>query len=296
MIGSSLKVGLWAELAKRPELFEEARARHAALAEHSTLASVLGVLNDERPEACAAKDALTRAMLQEYRATLIGRAPNAPTSPYWTTLLLAAFWPMLRRLRGSIGPAGVGRDDLDQIVVEVFLATARAIPFRERDSRLAVRLKSRTRRKVFQRVRAERRDYQERERLAADVEVHGNLAGIGARPPKGKVRFPPSDRESLAQALIHHAGSSVEQSQLDLLIATYVRGERLRTIVQRQHPEMSAIEQDRIYERLKRAHSRTLARLQKVLQGADFPVPDRQPPGSASGEAMDTSDQQEALR
>jgi hypothetical protein len=295
MIGSSLKAGLWAEIAKRPDLFEEARERHAVLAEHTTFASVLGVLNDERREACTTKDLLTRALLKEYRASLIERAGSVRSSSYWTAVLLAAFWPMLRRLQGSIGSAGVGRDDVDQIVVETFLTVANESSFRERDSRLAVRLKCRTRRKVFQRVDAERREYRERDTLGIDVELHGDLVGLGARPRKGKVRFAEGDRESLAQMLVQHAGSSVEQAQLDLLIATYVRGERLRTIVQRQHPEMSPAEQDRVYERLKRSHSRTLARVQKVLEGAHFGVPDRSHPGSALGKAVDAPEQQEAL-
>jgi hypothetical protein len=289
MIGSHLKVGLWTALAKRPQLFEEARTRHAAFAAHTTLASVLGVLNDERPEAYPAKDALTRAILEESRANL-GGIDAARTSSYWTTLLVAAFYPMLRRLRSRIAPGEVGRDDLDQIVVEAFLATAKSMPFRSNDTRLAVRLKSRTRRKVFQHLRAERREAQERDGLALDVEVHGEVHELGIRVRKGKVRFPAAQRDSLARVLMRQVGRTIDQGQIDLLIATYVRGEQLRLIIERQHPDLRPEDRKRIYERLRRQHSRTRARLRKMLQGADLSVPDRPPPGFASSEPMETQE------
>ena len=53
-------------------LFDDARKRHDVLDHHATIASVLGVLDDERRAAYVEKEALTRVLVAEQQAPWAG--------------------------------------------------------------------------------------------------------------------------------------------------------------------------------------------------------------------------------
>ena len=116
-------------------LFDEARTRHDALDRHTTIASVLGVLDDERRLAYVEKEALTRALVAEQQAT---------PSSYWSAVLLLAYYPMLSRLRHRIYGDSVASCDLDQIVITTFLSVVAGFPLKEKCPKLCTGTSIRT--------------------------------------------------------------------------------------------------------------------------------------------------------
>ncbi len=271
MTFGDLKVVLREDIARNPGLFEAARARRPALAEYVTATSVLGILHDELTEAHAEKDALTLALLEEYRAGLRGDN-SGPAASFSTTLLLAAFYPMLQRLRVAIIAEAADREDMDHLIVEAFLETAESLPLDGR-TRLPLRLRSRTRRAVFRRLRTENLGQRKLSNLAVEVAADEHRAPFDRRDYSPKAADDPDERSSLAQLLLERVGSSVEQRKLDLVIATLIKGESLTNIIQQQHPDMPAVDRERLYQRIKRQHSRTLARLKKLLHGMQIVCP-----------------------
>ena len=169
-------------LAAPRRVFDESRARHAALAGHADVASVLAALADDREHTYPERDALTRALLSEHRTS--GEA-------LWASVLIVAYYPMLSRLRHRLVSDAVPRDELDQVVVTAFLATLGELPVDEHADRIAMRLRQRTERQVFAFLRKEREQQREIEQLfvgrleAPSVDglgaEHRQLVGVGAR-------------------------------------------------------------------------------------------------------------------
>ena len=249
---------------KNKKLFEAARKRQPALARHETVMAVLGVLADESPKRYDEKEALTRALVQEHQ-----ERPH----PFWGSVLLLSYSPMLCRLRGRIYGDAFPSDELDQLVVASFLETADECPLERWRDRVCLRLRQATERRLFSKIREEQK-IRDSFRLAEsddDLEADQRLEeeGFSSAWPETRrtARLLPDPRETAALVafLVKHAGDAIEPGQLDLVIATLVRGERLSAYVKRVHPEMSGDEQRRTYQRIKRRHSRTLARLRKLL-------------------------------
>jgi hypothetical protein len=72
---------------------------------------------------------------------------------------------------------------------------------------------------------------------------------------------------SAAVALLASRASFVAKDQIDLLVATVVRGEPLRLHVDRLFAELEQDDRDRAYQRLKRQRARTLVRLRPSFGG-----------------------------
>jgi hypothetical protein len=288
MTNGTLKAALWAELAKYPDPFDAARSRQPAFRVHATVLSVLGALDDERSDDYGEREQLTRAILEEHQSSS-HRADPPRIASFWTTLLLVAFYPMLVRTRFSITADAVEKDDLDQVVIEAFLSTATSLRIEGRHL-LVLRLRNRTRRAVFAHVRGQRRDRRSLSDLSAQHAADKDFESP-ARPARAvRTRSYEPDDDSLAGLLTMHVGGSIEQAQLDLVIATLVRGERLSAIVDRQHPDLSPADRARVYERVKRMHSRTLTRLQKLLRGIDFCCPGSRPTGLLPSRESDSQE------
>jgi hypothetical protein len=75
----------------------------------------------------------------------------------------------------------------------------------------------------------------------------------------------PVDWSDAVRFLVQHAGHALTDEQLELMIATLVVGERLPEYVRRRNPDLRPDEFRRIYQRIKRRHSRTLALLRETL-------------------------------
>lgn len=231
-------------------VFAAARAQRPAFARHATLESVLAALADVREETYPQREALTRALLAEMQAS---------SSPAWTAALAAAYAPMLNRLRRRILGNAVPREDLDQLVLATFLSVARGFPLSRWREWTAARLRQQTAREVFRYLRKERAEQH-------DTYTQTQLAewlpdARHATPVESPRR--PSVRRSFVKrdaVLVHLARASLPRSDVDVLMATVVRREKLRAYVSRL-VEGDAAEAERTYQRLKRQRTRLLQRL-----------------------------------
>jgi hypothetical protein len=128
-------------------LFQNAKARHPALAGHETAEAVLAALADESEAGWAEREALTRALLAEAQAR---------RDPFWAALLVSAYYPMLVRLCSRLRGRGFDVEDVNQLVVSTFLDVVRSFPLDRRQDRTSMHLSQMTRRKVFRALRRER--------------------------------------------------------------------------------------------------------------------------------------------
>lgn len=259
----ALKTELRAETSMK--LFDETKKRYPVLAEHETPLSVLAVLGDESERRWAEREALTRTLVTEEQ-----ERPH----PLWAALLLAAYYPMLSRLRHRIYGDDLDPEDFDQLVVSTFLEVVRAFPLDQRRDRTCMHLRQMTQRRVFRHIREE---HAARVLIAPDdiseMPPFAPEAWPGVPKPKRRRHKagaePVDDREAVE--LLTSRAACLGQDQLDLVITTIVRGERLRVYVNRTYSDRGADERDRIYQRLKRQRSRTLTRLRGLL--ADLRCP-----------------------
>jgi hypothetical protein len=129
-------------------IFNAGTKRRPALKAHRNVASVLKALSDESENTYPAREALMRALIAEHRKS--GEA-------LWSSMLLVAFYPALRRLRSRLVSDTVPGYELDQLVVTSFLASLTELPFTDRTDRVAMRLRQRTQRQVFAFLRRERK-------------------------------------------------------------------------------------------------------------------------------------------
>ncbi len=242
---------------KNVSRFNEAKTRHPALASHQTVYSVLAVLGDDSDRGYAAKEALTRALVAEYQ-----QRPHG----FWAAVLLAAYYPMLSRLRGRIFGDAVAPDDLDQVVVTAFLDVLYAFPLAAKRDRICMYLRQMTQRAVFRHVREVQQE-QGRIVCAAPEELteFGPVEWPEPRGPRGRPTPERGEADALASLLLQSVGHEVCAAKLDLVIATVLRGERLRAYVDRTEAGRPEEDRERIYQRLKRQRTRTLERLQAVL-------------------------------
>ena len=248
-------------------LFEAARERNDAFEPHHTIASVLGTLADERREAYPHREALTRALIAEQQ--------SAPSS-FWAATLLLAYYPMLSRLRHRIYGDTLPDPDLDQIVITTFLTVVAEFPLDEKRDRTAMRLKQRTQRGVFRILREDQR-HQELVRFTdlERIEVADELGWPGVRDKPRSGPRNPKDAADAVSLLLEHAGDMLDGECFDLVTATLICGRRIPGYVSRLAPRLNGDERRRLYQRIKRRHSRALARLRPALEHLRCPHPDR---------------------
>lgn len=282
-----MKCALRAEVRaeRNQKRFEEAKNHQLELREHETVLSVLAVLGDESALRYAEKEALARALLREHK---------------WNAVLVVAFYPMLARLRGRIFGDAVPGDDLDQIVLSSFFEVVRDFPLSQRRDRTCMYLRQMTQREVFKRVRAEQRDLEQVRfddpedisRRQDDLESLGHLASWPETKPNKPRRRDPKENAALVSFLVERAGHILDGDKLELVVATLVRGELLTSYVDRVHPDLSPSERRRTYQRIKRRHSRAIARLREVLADlrVDFECPQTACPRPDPTQALTSRD------
>jgi len=227
--------------------FREGAARRPALAEHTDIGSVLAALAKETDESYPAREALTRAMLEEQRET---------GKPLWSSALLVAYYPMLSRLRHRLVTTTVTSEELDQVVVAAFLAAVSEVPL-DLD-RLPMRLRQRTERQVFTYLRKEREEC-----LRADA-AHLDTLGVECVQRLHPQRHDDTFLD-LSLLLERAASQGVHPRSLEVVEATVLHRELLRSYVERVGPEDEA-ERERAYQRLKRQRTRALKRLRALVR------------------------------
>lgn len=266
-------------------IFQQAAKQHPVLANHSTPMSALALLNMESPRLWTEKDAVVSALIIEQRK----RADS-----FWNTFLCIAFYPMLSRLRHRILGFTLTRDDLDQIVLSSFMETVSTYPLHDRPDRVCMRLRQTTQRAVFRKLRLDQ-EAQNRilstklwqlERLEEELVI---LEDPEVLAQKQHLEWPLTksandqtrnlkEEAELIAFLTDHAGDELDQDRLDLLIATQIKGQRLSDVVRHRYPELSNGDRRKVYQRVKRRHSRALAKLRELL--VDLRCPQTDPLGA----------------
>lgn len=229
--------------------FDIGRARHPALAPHEGVASVLAALADDREHTYPDRDALTRTLLAEHRES--GDA-------LWASMLLVAYYPMLSRLRHRLVCDTVPRDELDQVVVTAFLGAISELSLLDHADRIALRLRQRTERQVFAFLRKER----EQQHPSATSD---ELATLGAEITEtGRTATTDEALLDVTLLLERAAHEGLSKAGIEVIEATVLRRERLRSYVERVAPD-DDVERERMYQRLKRQRTRALRRVRALL-------------------------------
>jgi len=265
--------------------FDLARGLQPALFRHENVLSVLAAMHDSSELRLPEQEALTRALVAEQQAH-----PH----PFWATVLLAAFHPMLCRLRGRLAGGTVAAEDLDQLVVAAFLEAVAECPVGYQ-RHTVLQLRRLTQRRVFAWLARERRQQAtfravdpqqlqlllEQQLFEQDLDRRGS--GVG---PLGTEASDGAECTELVAVLAEHLGSEFDAAWLNMVVATLVHGARLRDLAARAFPDLSPAEQERAYARLKRRHTRTIAALRRLLVDLDVDEASAPPrsPGSRSKE------------
>ena len=244
--------------------FEEARTRHSGLRGYDTIAAVLDALEGRCPGAYAEKDALVRALIAEQQATS-GAHPDAGSSSFWASVLLVACYPMVGNLRARIAGTDLPSEDLDQLVLAVFLEVVSEFPLDRHLDRTFMRIRQLTRRQVFRHLAEHRR--QEDLLWPTDLEVLEELGEPAwpEVPGQAPVERPePVEFAAAVTLLVERAACVLDGVGFDLMTATLVCGRRIQCYIQRTFPGLAPDDERRLYQSIKRRHSRAMGRLRGV--------------------------------
>ena len=244
--------------------FEEARSRHPALGRHATIAAVLEALESRNPGTYTDKEALVRALIAEQQGSSSAQ-PAASSSSFWASVLLVACYPMLGNLRARIAGTDLPPNDLDQLVLATFLQVVSEFPLDRHRDRTFMRLRQQTRRQVF-RYLAEHQ-HQEDLLWPVEMEVLDKLAEPvwpADMEPSSVERPEPVELAAAVILLVERAAGVLDGMGFDLVTATLVCGRRIQCYIRRTFPRLVPEDERRLYQSIKRRHSRAMGRLRGV--------------------------------
>lgn len=264
---SALRAALEAET-HAPEnaaVFEAVRYRCSVLAPHLSPSSVMAALSNRTPNRYREKEAVTRALIVE---------AQAGNHRLWSAILVLAYLPMLMRLSGRIRSDVPEKGERDQLVVTSFLEAIRTI--RRDRTWLCLSIRRITERCVWQHLGRERKmhrficsvDPDDLRRLEAAA-VAGDLLGDGPwaeiRPTAGTRGLEADEREAAIAYLHTHAGHVLDPEEVAIVTTTAIDGERLTGYIERLYPYLDQLARQHQYQRLKRRHSRAMAKLRLLF-------------------------------
>lgn len=216
---------------------------------------LLARMADERADSWTDREALTRAFLAEHQ--------RDGAHGVWSALLLLAYFPMLSHLRFRLRSETLDGQDLDSIVISSFLEVIATLDLDAVRDRTAMQLRQRTQRKVFHllgRARAEHRYVA----LATEVPARLREHISSASPhPAERENSEQADSEQTVAQLLAVAGHELPPEQLEIVVATVLRKERLRSYARRCAADGETAE--RVYQRLKRRRTRAMDRLRGLI-------------------------------
>ena len=86
------------------------------------------------------------------------------------------------------------------------------------------------------------------------------VAGDGHRGPRN-----PKDAAAAVSLLVEHAAEVLDGEAFDLVTATAICGRKIPAFLRSVAPELNGDERVRVYQRIKRRHSRALAKVRPAL-------------------------------
>ena len=173
---------------------------------------------------------------------------------------------MLSKLRHRLFTNSLSGDDLDQLVITSFLTVVSELRLEEVPDRISMHLRQRTQRRVFRLLRDERR-LQDAELL---IDPEGLLEASESRWPEtlgNSDRSPqtPTDAASAVSFLVTHAQEVLDGECFELVTATAICGRQITEYLERAAPKLEQRQRSREYQRIKRRHSRAIARLRSLF-------------------------------
>jgi hypothetical protein len=225
--------------------YAEAQQRNDCLSRYQATVDVLQVLSSERVAQAAERDSLTRALVEEHRRR---------KSALWSTMLVAAYYPMLSCLRHRIVTDYYTRDELDQLVLCAFLETLDTVSLEGSAVRVALRLRRDTARALFWTMDHER----SKESLSNDFEELASSVGSSSSIEQERAT------QLVFGDLYRCVGGELTDEVLGTILATVLGGEATRSYA-RHIGSGDPGEVERFYERLKRQRSRALLLLRNTL-------------------------------
>jgi hypothetical protein len=236
------------------DTYESARPREDALREHPTIIAALAVLNDESETRYPEREAITRALIREYQR---GRGA------FWASVLTLAFMPMLVRLRCRLVSEHAGSDELNQRVVATFLETVATISLDDRPTRIAMYLRQQTQRGIFARLDGERRERAQHDALCEHAANDPEFSVF--EEPHGDGLVDEEEVSDLSESLREIVGDRLPCERVDVVVATYVAGEKLAAFVARTATTDAGESHRRVYQRLKRERLRSCDTIRPLL-------------------------------
>lgn len=227
-----------------------ARERQPMLRDASSVEELLARMADEHVHEWIEREALTRAFIAEHQRD----AGNG----FWSALLLLAYFPMLSHLRFRLRSETLDSQDLDSVVITSFLEVVTGLDLEVVQDRTAMQLRQRTQRKVFHvlgRTSAEHRHIALATDFSTDLVVQA--------PSEPLHLSEVVDSEQTVAQLLDVAGQQLPPEQLEILVATVLQKERLRTYAGRYTAKGETAE--RVYQRLKRRRTRAMDRLRSLI-------------------------------
>jgi hypothetical protein len=240
-------------------IFVQARAHHPVLARYGSVIELLEVVESTDSDLFLEKEQLIQFILTEHEER---------PQPLWAALLLLACFPMLITLSRRIQGQSRSADECKQVVFSSFLEIVSAYPS-DSDERVFMHLRQLTHRRVFKLVHKEKRTLKREpptppellllyEVRCLDEHRHAPWPAVrpGEEPTVG-------EREEKLALLKAYASAVLSPDKQALVIATLVEGLQLRSYVKRMYPSVTGDEQRRLYQRIKRRHSRAVQELRE---------------------------------
>ena len=253
--------------------FERGRQRHPVLLEYPTVSAILGLFKKEVPDLLPRKEALVRVLLIEHQRG---------GSSFWSSLLTLMYLPMLISLERRIKPGPLAVDEVEQIVFAKFLEIISVYKVHAHaDAHTFVRVSQRTAKRIYRHIKRER-EYTSHElaydphvlSCLLDIEDYDSDQAIWPHHKKERWADTPAEQAAKTALLMEHGADVLPLERLRLVLKTYVGKESLREYLRRRNSDLSDADFGRLYQRVKRQHSRDVRRLRDALRHLRHPRED----------------------
>ena len=234
-------------------VFEGGRTRHPTLIGYADAADVLETLKDDRKHTYPQREALSQALLAEYRKT---------GEHLWANLLIVGFYPALSHLRHRLICDSVDDTELDQLVIVSFFEALRSLKDHECRDRVAMRLTQYAKRRVFAELKAEREQAHAHRDIDATHLVEVETKRQQRRNVIQSMEF------QLGEVLRLARKRGMSRDAADVFVTSLFE-RQLRDMADEEGAGDSD-KAERAYQRLKRQRSRAL---RKVIELVDSPSP-----------------------
>ena len=215
--------------------FEKAKENQPAFARFDSIDSLIGALPLSTSLPLEERHAITMAMLKEHKSA---------KSPLWSSLLVIAFEPALRKLLGRI--PSVPKDEREQVLLTAFLEVLRTAANAANCVNAPLYIKRATELAVVRPLRTKNQ--------AAEFVEYEEDKTLG--DPNDVFRDPIHAGIDLFEML----GDGPDSAVFDALQKTAVNDQSLKDVVAELHPGASAAERRRIWRKWLRARKETIAR------------------------------------